>query len=549
MPIFFRKLSVILLFLSLIGCGEKDPVSEEKAAMSLDVTSFDIPADGGKVTVNVTSNCYWDVSAAQEDGRPAGWITFSPASGQGNSSIEVSVDSNIKTEERTAVITVSTPASKDLSLNVSVRQEAGEAVISEGYGFPIVQTIDIDSPETRNLVNAYISGNECVFKGGMIVSRSDSERSLSFECPSHTQPSAGEDSDRAIHRSIRFDDFPQGESMIVRIPIKNALSGDLRMFFAARAASFTKAGWSYYWGADGKTWNKIDVANATTPGSDAVFNNIPFSIPAASAIAAGDTLFLKVTADAQRSKTYFCLSNAFCIFPQKAEYASVPAMDDKTVAFSTGFDDLVAAEGAYPGMAENYLFSATSGYASNYTSFNNQYRVDDALSEYSEAKGCYERPGLLQVGYYDESLWTRQCIGTYSVRIGERLKAMGISSADCTLSLKAGVYKDARGNDPLAKVTVSDGVNSFALDLTTGEMKDCTVDLKGLTQTSVITITTPKLTAEELEALGRGANAGYLQDYRFYIDDVVVKVAKVLSAGASSTGDNESFKDGGQYKW
>lgn len=549
MPIFFRKLSVILLLLALWGCQENDKISDEKAALSLDETSFVIPADGQKVTVNITSNCYWDVAAAQEDGKPAGWITISPASGQGNSAVELSVDSNIKTEERAAVIIVSTPASKELTLNVSVRQGAGEAVINEGYGLPIVQTIDIDSPETRNLVNAYISGNECLFKGGMIVSRSDKERTLSLECPSHTQPSAGDDADRSIHRSLRFDDFQQGESMIVRVPVKNALSGDLRMFFGARAASFTKTGWSYYWGSDGKTWSKIDVANATTPGSDAVFNNLPFSIPAASAIAAGDTLYLKFTADGPRPKTYFCLSNAFCIFPQKAEYASVPAMDGKTVAFSTGFDDLVAAQGAYPGMTGNYIFSATSGYASNYTSFNNQYRVDEALSEYSEAKGCYERPGFLQVGYYDESLWTRQCIGTYSIKIGERLKAMGISSADCTLSLKAGIYKDARGYDPLAKVTVSDGANSFALDLTAGQMKDCVVDLKGLTQASVITITTPKLTDEELAALNRGANAGYLQDYRFYIDDVVVKVAKVLSAGASSTGDNESFKDGGQYKW
>lgn len=549
MPIFFRKLSVILLLLALWGCRENDTISEEKATMVLDKTSFAVPADGQKVTVNITSNCYWDVAAAQEDGKPAGWITLSPTSGQGNSTIEVSVDSNIKTEERVAAITISTPASSNLVLNVTVRQEAGEAVISEGYDFPIVQTIDIDSPETRNLTNAYISGNECLFKGGMIVSRSDKERTLSLECPSHTQPSTGDDADRSIHRSLRFDDFRQGESMIVRIPVKNALSGDLRMFFGARAASFTKAGWSYYWGADAKTWNKIDVANATTPGSDAVFNNIPFSIPEASAIAAGDTLYLKFTADAERSKTYFCLSNAFCIFPQKAEYSSVPAMDDKTVAFSTGFDDLVAAEGAYPGMAENYLFSATSGYASSYTSFNNQYRVDDTLSEYSEAKGCYERPGLLQVGYYDESLWTRQCIGTYAIKIGERLKAMGISSADCELTLKAGLYKDARGYDPLAKVTVSDGVNSTVLDLTAGAMKDCSVALNSLSQVSVITITTPRLSEDELAVLGRGSNVNYLQDYRFYLDDVVVKVTKILSSGASGTGDNESFKDGGQYKW
>ncbi len=126
---------------------------------------------------------------------------------------------------------------------------------------------------------------------------------------------------------------------------------------------------------------------------------------------------------------------------------------------------------------------------------------------------------------------------------------MGVSSADARLSLKVGLYKDARGYDPLAKVTVTVGEDTFPLETTIGTMKECTIDIKNLTQASVIAISTPKLTEEELAASGRGENAANLQDYRFYIDDIKLELTEVHSRGASGNGGNEDFNNGGSYKW
>lgn len=549
MRIFFKTFSTMLAASMLLGCQESDS-PDSKPELSVDGTEYTMPAEGGSVSVKISSNCYWDVTAEDPDGKPVGWITTNLTKGSGSDVLEITAGANIKTERRVALVKVETPAEGVKGCEITVTQAAGEVALTSGYSFPICQTIDIDNPESRTLANAVITGNECQFKDGMILSCTGAEASTSLECPSHTQPTGGTDADRAIHRSIRFDNFAKGESILISVPVKDALSGDLRLMMGARAASFTKAGWSYYWSSDGEKWNQIDVQNATTPGSDAVWNNLYFTIKPEEAIPAGGTLHFSMTADAERSKTYVCISNAICIFPAEASKSTLPQMDDNKLAFTNGFDDLIKSEASYPELLPfNLMASATSGYASNYKSFNNQYLPDRAYEAISSASGCYERPGFLQVGYYDESLWTRQCIGTYKVLIGERLKQMGVSSADARLSLKVGLYKDARGYDPLAKVTVTVGEDTYPLETTIGTMKECTIDIKNLTQASVIAISTPKLTEEELAASGRGENAANLQDYRFYIDDIKLELTEVHSRGASGNGGNEDFNNGGSYKW
>lgn len=547
---FFQTFSILLAVSVLFGCQETESGPDSKPELSVDGTEFTVSADGGSVSVKVTSNCYWDITVEDPDGKPVGWITMNMSKGSGSSVLEATASANIKTERRVALIKVESPAEGVDACEIKVVQAAGEVVAVSGYSFPICQTIDIDDPESRKLVNAVISGNECQFKDGMVLSCTGPEATTSLECPSHTQPSGGTDADRSVHRSIRFDNFAKGESILIRIPVKDAVSGKLRLMMGARAASFTKAGWSYYWSPDGEKWNRVDTENATTPGSDAVWNNIAFSIPQSEAIPAGGTLHFKMTADGDRSKTYVCISNAICVFPAEAERSSLPQMDDNKIAFTNGFDDLVASGASYPELLPlNLMASATSGYASNYKSFNDNYIPDGAYEAISSAKGCYERPGFLQVGYYDESLWTRQCIGTYSILIGERLKQMGISSADARFTLKAGLYKDARGFDPLAKVTLTVDGTSYPLDLQVGAMKECTVEMKNITQSSVIEVSTPKLSEEELAALGRGDKATYLQDYRFYIDDLKVELTEIHSKGSSGNGGNEDFGNGGSYKW
>lgn len=550
-----RYLLVTLLFLALFSSCENDkenPIGTgiNKSELKVDKEQINVPAGASEDAFTITSNCYWNVSVTDPDGKAVTWVTLSAQAGQANKDIHVSVSANSRTQVRTAWIQVTSPASDELTRSIQLIQEAGEEVVVEGYPFPICETFEIDSPETRKLTNAVVAGNECVFLKGMVLSRTNPEGSMEFVCPSHTQPSAGDDADKSIHRSIRMDGFNQGESVIISAPVKDALSGDLRLMLGARAASFTKAGWSYYWSADGESWNKINVANAITPGSDAVWNIIYFSIPEAQAIPAGGTVWFKITADAQPSKEYISISNTICVCPAKGEPGNVPAMDDDKIAFSTSFDDLLDSYAPDVQYQLGWLRTATTSYASNFSTFNSQYVVPTELEAFAQAQGCYERPGYLQVGFYDESLWTRMCCGHYIIKIGERLKQMGVTSADARISLKVCNMTDFRGYDNLAKVTITCGEESYVLEgLQDGVFASFSKDFALLGQDSVIDIFSPRLSEDELAALGRGEKVNYLQDYRFFIDDVVVELTQVYAKGSSAGGDNEDFSNGGQYNW
>ena len=549
-----KLLFISLLLPALFACGPKEePQGQDDPnapALTVNKEQINVPANGAEESFTITSNCYWNIAITGEDGKAIAWASLSTTTGQGNKEIKVTVNKNAKTEQRNATITITVPSKAELTKTIKIAQEAGEVAVVEGYSFPIIETFEIDSPESRKLTNAVIAGNECIFPAGMVLKRSNEDGTLEFVCPSHTQPSAGDDAARSIHRSIRMDGFAQGESVLISAPVKEALSGELRLMLGARAASFTKAGWSYYWGKDGENWNKINIENAITPGSDAVWNVIFFTIPASDAIPAGGTIHFKITADAKPSKEYISISNTICVCPAKGETGNVPAMDGSRIAFSTAFNDLVdsyAPDMRYP---LGLLRSATNSYASNMTSFNDQYTVPEDLAPFAQAKGCYEKPGYLQVGFYDESVWTRICCGTYTVKIGECLKQMGVADTDARITLKACNMKDFRGLDNVARATIAAGEESFVMEgLKDGVFAEYTAEFHHLTQESVINIFAPQLSDEEKDALGRGENTKYLLDYRFFIDDVVVELTTIHEKGSDTNNNNENFSDGGNYNW
>ena len=549
-----KFLLIALFVLAAVACGPKEEPhgadDPNAPALTVNKEQINVPAGGAEESFSITSNCYWNIAVTDADGKAVAWASLSATSGQGNKEIKVTVNKNTKTEQRNAVVTITVPSSAALTKNVAISQESGEVSEAEGYSFPIIETFDIDSPESRKLANAVVAGNECVFPAGMVLKRSDEGGSLEFVCPSHTQPSAGDDADRSIHRSIRMDGFAQGESVLISAPVKEALSGELRLMLGARAASFTKAGWSYYWGKDGENWNKINIENAITPGSDAVWNIVYFTIPASEAIPAGGTIHFKITADAKPSKEYISISNTICVCPAKGETGSVPAMDGGKIAFSTAFNDLVGSYAPDMRFPLGLLRSATNSYASNMTTFNDQYTVPEELAPFAQAKGCYEKPGYLQVGYYDESVWTRICSGSYAVKIGECLKQMGVASTDAKVTLKACNIKDFRGLDNIAKATIAAGEESFVMEgLKDGVFAEYSTEFHNLTQESVITISAPQLSDEEKDALGRGDKTKYLLDYRFFIDDLVVELTTIHAKGSDAQGDNEIFSNGSNYKW
>lgn len=547
---FSQFLSILaVIFLMFPSCRKKE-VNPGTVELSVDRSEISAKENGGEEIISLKSNCYWDITLADADGKAVTWVNADPTKGQENAEIKVQISVNSKAKERTAYLYVSTPSSEDFTKTITITQEASSNPQAAGYDFPICQTIDIDSPQTRNLANAAISGNSCLFKNGMVLYRSDENKTLALECPAHTQPSAGTDVEKSIWRGIRFEDFAQGESILISVPVKDELYGDLRLMLGARAASFTADGWSYYWSADGESWEKINISKAQTPGSDAVWNDIYFTIPEAKKIVSEGTLYFKLTADGSRSKTYVTISNTICVCPAKAPMSNLPAMDSDKTAYTNGFDDLVDSPAAYMELPIGLMRTATTGYASNFTTFTNPYSVPKEQETIAKAYGCFTRPGYLQVGYYDESLWTRKAIGTYTIKIGERLKQMGVSASDAVLSFKAATMKDFRGYDNLAKITVSDGTTSKTFDK--GEdrqWKEYSFEFKNLCQTSEITITCPKLSDEEIAALGRGEFGANLVDYRFFIDDLKVELTTIHSRGAEARGGNENYDNGNKYNW
>lgn len=107
---------------AISACNQEEPVVNP----SLDVskTSAAVEAEGGEVTVEVTSNVEWTAKADQD------WVTVSPANGNGSEkavAVKLNVEPNEAEEARTATVTIS---AEKLSKTVKVTQ-AGKTVTPE----------------------------------------------------------------------------------------------------------------------------------------------------------------------------------------------------------------------------------------------------------------------------------------------------------------------------------------------------------------------------------------------------------------------------------
>lgn len=87
--------------------------------LTISPTSTALSAEGGKVSINVTSNDSWTVTSNQS------WLTVSPASGSNNGTFSVNASANTNTSARSAVVTVKGGKSGKTA-TLSVTQNAGE---------------------------------------------------------------------------------------------------------------------------------------------------------------------------------------------------------------------------------------------------------------------------------------------------------------------------------------------------------------------------------------------------------------------------------------
>ena len=102
-----------------------NPTTE--STLSVSPTTLEFSADGGEITVNVTSNTKWTALD-----RPS-WITISSTTGNGDTSLKLTASANTSTDERSGNVKFSTEDGK-VTTTITVRQSGTSASLSLSKG-------------------------------------------------------------------------------------------------------------------------------------------------------------------------------------------------------------------------------------------------------------------------------------------------------------------------------------------------------------------------------------------------------------------------------
>lgn len=500
--------AALLLAGVAVSCTS-DPEVDSVGRVGITQESLTASGEGEELTLDVTSNSYWHIDFTDPaTGEAVRWITPSETYGMGDAAVKLVVSRNRSTSARTAYIHVTTD-SESSTVSILLSQGAGTVGGGDGYGFPIYQMFSIDANHT--LSNAFIEGGNCYFDDGMILSRTGSSADMTFSTQTHTNPK----SDWYFQRGVVIGSWETGDALQLQIPLKEALSGDLRYIYGSRRDGTQNAShaWRFEWSADGESWTPFDKASVGGE-SDAVWKVVDFTIPAEKQIPAGGTLWIRhyctdgSSASTSASNPTVAFQTGFCITKATADASEVPAMDDETIVFSTGFDDLRDAVAAYIDLPLDFMSSFHAG----------AYSLPKEHSDIVAFEECYARPGFLQVGCGDEAIVTRYKQGSYTIQLASRFEAMRILKSDLKLTFLATAMIDAYGKptDPGVVVKV-DGASGATVEggelegVANNEFKPFTVYVRGATPETEITITSAAMTSST-------------DDVRFFVDDIVLAV-------------------------
>lgn len=500
--------AALLLAGAAVSCTS-DPEVDSVGRVGITQESLTASGEGEELTLDVTSNSYWHIDFTDPaTGEAVRWITPSETYGMGDAAVKLVVARNRSTSARQACIHVTTD-SESSTVSILLSQGAGTVGGGDGYGFPIYQMFSIDA--NLMLSNAFIEGGTCYFDDGMILSRTGSPADMTFSTQTHTNPK----SDWYFQRGVVIGSWETGDALQLQIPLKEALSGDLRYMYGSRRDGTQNAShaWRFEWSADGASWTPFDKASVGG-ASDAVWKIVDFTIPAEKQIPAGGTLWIRhyctdgSSASTSASNPTVAFQTGFCITKATAEVSEVPAMDDETIVFSTGFDDVRDAVAAYIDLPLDFMSSFNAG----------AYSLPKEHSGIVAFDECYTRPGFLQVGRGDEAIVSRYTQGSYTIQLASRFEAMRILKSDLKLTFLATAMIDAYGNptDPGVVVKV-DGASGATVEggelegVANNEFKPFTVYVRGATPETEITITS-------------AAMASSTDDVRFFVDDIVLAV-------------------------
>ncbi|MGN1234092.1 MAG: BACON domain-containing protein, partial [Candidatus Cryptobacteroides sp.] len=337
-----RITSLMALFFCIYGCTE-EKIAE---ARYLDVESpsgkeVEVPGEGGTIDIAVHTNLQWTISAT-EDGSTARWISFSETSGIGDGEVTATVTKG-GYDPRTATITV---MSKDETIahSLTVNQAStGEVPEAEGYNIPaysIFQNVS-DSDVSLGIANATIEGATCKFDDGLSVTMSGENSTAVFNAGNYYQLNA------------KFTGWGAADAkdLIIRIPVKEDISGDMRMFWGW--TSNTASTWAVSVSADGENWTDTGSKVSMTTGSR--FNrDVYFTVPGT--IPAGGALYMKLTGETGLgADDYVQFCSGFLLTRSKPDETPAPTGDK--VLYYCNFDNVT--DGCPYDMPLGYLRSSS----------------------------------------------------------------------------------------------------------------------------------------------------------------------------------------------
>lgn len=490
------------------SCSD-DPEVDSVGRVGIQQESLTASGEGEDLTLNVNSNAYWRINFTDpETGESIRWVTASETSGMGNTAVTLKVARNRSTSGRTTYVNVITE-SESSTASVLLSQGAGTIGGGDGYDFPIYQTFSIDA--ALALDNAFIEGPVCYFDNGMILRRTGTPTVMEFSTKTHTNPTTN----WYFQRGVVIGEWETGDALQLEIPVKEELSGDLRYSYGSRRDGTQSAGhaWAFEWSADGENWTLFD-GTSSGGASDATWKVIDFTIPAAKKIPAGGKLWIRhrctdgSKASTSATNKTVAYQSAFCITKAKAEPTAVPDMNDETVVFSTGFDDLIDTKAAYIDIPLDFMSSWNDG----------AYALPQAQIGIVGVTSCWSRPGFLQVGRGDEALITRYTQGAYTIKLASRFETMRVLKSDLKLTFLATAMIDAYGKptDP-GVVVKADGTSGATVEggtlegVANNEFKPFTVYVRNATPDTEITITSADM-------------ASSTDDVRFFLDDIVLEI-------------------------
>ena len=482
---FLSGVSLVMgALLLLSGCRE-EITSEERylTLISPSEGNVNVQGEGGTIDIAIESNLQWTVSA-ESDGSVAKWIVFSASNGIGDDTVTATVSTG-KYETRTAMITVRSKDEK-MERSFSVTQEpSGEKPEAEGYRIPaysIFQNVN-DNDVSLGIANAVVDGASCKFEDGAVITMSGAASQASFLWGNYYQ----------INVEFTGWGADDARDITVKIPVKEDLSGDLRMFWGW--TSSVSSNWKVYSGTDGENWTDTGASMGVSKSSRfnrSIFFTVPGTVPA------GGSLYLRLVPEAALGADDFVrFCSGFFLSRSTPDGTSLPSGDK--VLYRCDFNNVTI--GCPYDMPLGYLKSSTEAFDPSTFGYDGIGKSGTVVGEWGSVRiGSSSAEASLTFPPLPED---RLGSGTVDVKVS--FKAVLYQSADYLndregkASCNIAVYV-AEGDGTVENGEITD-LNNWA------DFTERSAVIKGASRNTRIRI-------------GISGGSG---DRRFYLDDVIIE--------------------------